>query len=560
MITHDGIQQGSQEWLNLRAGHFTASEAPAMLGLSKYKTRQQLLKEKATGISVEVNEATQRLFDAGHQAEADTRAWAEEFVGEELYPVTGSTEIDGLSLLASFDGLNMLETICWENKLWNDRLAESVTDGVVPDTHWPQLEQQLLVSGAEKVLFTVSDGERVEHVWYIGRPDRRAMLIAGWKQFAKDLTEYQHIAETPKAEGHTPDQLPALRIELVGQVSASNLDEFHGHALAVLDSIKTDLQTDDDFANAEKTVKWCGDVETRLDAAKQHALAQTESIDKLFRTIDSIKEETRQKRLMLEKLVKAQKESRKVEMVQSANAKYAEHVSALQAEIKGIQISQLLATPDFGGAIKGLKTISSMRDKLDTALANGKIEADQKAKDVRTKLEWCKANAEGYGHLFHDLQHLIGYDMDAFQAVIKNRIEEHQKVEAAKLEAERVRIEAEAKEKAEREAAAKLAEEEARIRAEERGKAQAEAEARRSAEIKAAEDQRAKPQVRESEPAPSRQDQVAKSQSSPPSRPSDDQIIEALSLHFRVHEMQVISWLLEMDLGSASARAAKEFA
>lgn len=40
-----------------------------------------------------------------------------------------------------------------------------------------------------------------------------------------------------------------------------------------------------------------------------------------------------------------------------------------------------------------------------------------------------------------------------------------------------------------------------------------------------------------------------------PSRPSDDQIIEALSMHYRVHETTVISWLLDMDLDAASARA-----
>jgi hypothetical protein len=41
-----------------------------------------------------------------------------------------------------------------------------------------------------------------------------------------------------------------------------------------------------------------------------------------------------------------------------------------------------------------------------------------------------------------------------------------------------------------------------------------------------------------------------------PRRPSDDQIIAALSMHYRVHELKVIEWLLDMDLDAASARAA----
>lgn len=46
-------------------------------------------------------------------------------------------------------------------------------------------------------------------------------------------------------------------------------------------------------------------MEERLEAAKRHALSQTESIDLLFRTITEISAEARDKRLMLDKRVKA---------------------------------------------------------------------------------------------------------------------------------------------------------------------------------------------------------------------------------------------------------------
>jgi len=41
-----------------------------------------------------------------------------------------------------------------------------------------------------------------------------------------------------------------------------------------------------------------------------------------------------------------------------------------------------------------------------------------------------------------------------------------------------------------------------------------------------------------------------------PTRPSDDQIIGVLALHFRVHESKVIEWLLDMDLNAAAERMA----
>ncbi len=71
-------------------------------------------------------------------------------------------------------------------------------------------------------------------------------------------------------------------------VTASTLEQFKAHSLAVFSAINTGLQTDQHLADAEKTVKWCGEVEERLEAAKQHALSQTENIDALFRTIDEI--------------------------------------------------------------------------------------------------------------------------------------------------------------------------------------------------------------------------------------------------------------------------------
>lgn len=45
-----------------------------------------------------------------------------------------------------------------------------------------------------------------------------------------------------------------------------------------------------------------------------------------------------------------------------------------------------------------------------------------------------------------------------------------------------------------------------------------------------------------------------------PSRPTDDEIIDALALHFRVHESKVIEWLQDMDLEIASKHLAGEFA
>lgn len=102
------LTQGSPEWHKERLASFTASEAPAMMGKSKYMTRTELLELKKTGIQKEVSPQTQRIFDKGHATEAMARPIIENRYTEEFFPVTGVIEVDGLRILASFDGINMI--------------------------------------------------------------------------------------------------------------------------------------------------------------------------------------------------------------------------------------------------------------------------------------------------------------------------------------------------------------------------------------------------------------------------------------------------------------------
>jgi predicted phage-related endonuclease len=69
MIIHE-VKQGSPEWHALRANTRNASEAPAMMGVSPYKSRSALVREKATGITEEITPDMQRRFDLGHMTEA----------------------------------------------------------------------------------------------------------------------------------------------------------------------------------------------------------------------------------------------------------------------------------------------------------------------------------------------------------------------------------------------------------------------------------------------------------------------------------------------------------
>lgn len=436
MNTLEGLIQGSPKWLAVRAKHFTASEAVAMLGFSPYMTRNELLRQKATGIIPEPDAFTLRLFDEGHKTEAQARPIVERMLGEDLFPVTATLNVDGLPLLASLDGITMLDDCVWEHKLWNTELVATIqNNGDIPESHWPQLEQQLLISGAELVLFTVSDGtaDKLFGHEYRSVPERRALLIAGWKQFAEDLAQYQHVQQTPTPIASAIEALPALVVQVEGRVISSNLTAFKDTALAFLRNIKTDLQTDQDFADAERNAKHCKEGEERLELVKQQALAQTASIDELFRTIDVIKEEMRSTRLNLEKSVKSRKDAIRLEVISKAHDQFKAHISKLNQRLGG-QYMPTVAV-DFAGAIKGKKSISSLQDAADTELAHAKITANEIADRVDSNLKTLDNYAE-HGFLFADKPSLVLKADDDLRALIKNRIADHQAEQARQLQAE----------------------------------------------------------------------------------------------------------------------------
>lgn len=430
----ENIQQGSEQWLAIRKTHLTASEAPAALGKSKYTSRTELLNQKASGVSKEIDSFTQALFDKGHKAEATARAIAEKIIQEDLYPVTATLEVEGLSLLASFDGCTIDESIIWEHKLYSESLANEVRSGALSDHYTVQLDQQLLISGASKCLFMTSDGteENLAWCWYEPSQEKFDALISGWKQFQRDLETHviAEVVEAPKADAIM--RLPALAVQVKGEIIASNLPDFKAQAESFIASINTDLKTDEDFANADATVKFCEKAEKELDTAKAAIIAQTADIDEIMRTVDHIQAQLRDKRLMLDKLVKTKKDSIKLEIMNRGKWDYQAFVDALEKPFAPIRL--VLPAIDLAGAIKNKRTLASLNDAVDTAVAQAKIVATNVANALREQITWYETAAADYKFLFNDLQQIVFKPADDFQLLVNTRIESHKAAEAKKAE------------------------------------------------------------------------------------------------------------------------------
>lgn len=441
MITHR-IKQGTQEWLDLRAQFHTASEANAMMGCCSHTSRTQLLDQKKSGITPEPSNYEKHLFALGHKLEDMARPIVESIIDDDLFQLVATKN----NLLASFDGITLMGDIAFEHKMWNEKLAECVRNNQVPDTHVWQLEQQLYVSDAEKILFVISDGttENMVHCWYESDPIKRKQLLAGWEKFNEDLKT--HVVGQVKVEGKSIDQLMQLSIQVQGTVLASNLTVFTTNAIETIEAINTDLVTDQDFADAEKAVKWCKGSETALVDAKANVLSQSADINTILCALDEIGEKVRSKRLVLEKLVKNQKEQLKQNLILEAKNEILEYTQSREYQVS--------VTYGLELAIKGKKTLSSISDAIFLEVSRTKAAIDMLVEQIQSGIAYINEHAKGYDFLFNDKEKLAEtYSGEYLVEAVKYRIDcfdqqQKEKAAAQALEAEnqvseKARIEAE---------------------------------------------------------------------------------------------------------------------
>lgn len=487
------LTQGSAAWHQHRAQHWNASDAPAMMGCSSYKTRSELVRELATGIAPEADAATERRFADGHRFEALARPLAEEIIGEELSPCVGT---EG-KLSASFDGLTFMSDTAFEHKSLNDRLRAAMGEGCtgadLPLQYQVQMEQQAAVAGCERILFMATkwapDGTLLEqlHCWYTPNPELRAQILAGWEQLALEVAAYVP-ADTSAAPvvAEPVESLPAVAVQLQGSLAVvSNLDKVALAVRAFIDGMVAKPATDQEFADAEAECKALKKGEEAMKAAVANALAQVSDVEAFTRTANDLADLMRTTRLAREKLVAAEKESRKAEIVASAQANLDQHIAALNQQRLGANWIPRVAG-GFAEAIRGKKSLDNMRDAIAVVLTNAKADANALAGRLEANRQHLRQDDSDWIALFADFAAVGGKAPEDFQALAALRIGQHRQAEAKRLEAERERIRQEEEARAQRAAAAEAARvaaeqarqleaDRARIRQEEQQRADAEA-------------------------------------------------------------------------------------
>lgn len=443
--TSHHVQQGTTAWLQLRSGYPTASEAPAAQGVSRYMTRSELLRQKATGITPEHDDRTLARFAEGHRVEELARPMAEEYLGEELSNVTMTAVVDGLPLLASLDGINFDGDISWECKLWNEGLAEQVRTNNLSAQYTVQMDQQQLVSGAKRTLFTCTDGtpERTVHCWYESTEEKKAAVVMHWRQFLQDVAAYDPTAERPAPAVAAPmESLPAVVVQVNGALTVGgNLDAFGAALRAFIERIPKKPSTDQEFADAEAACKALKKAEDALIAAKDGALSQVAPVEVMCRTVGDLHNLARTTRLALDKLVSAEKDRLRTALVTGAQAQLDQHIQALNQRLGAHWLPRMAG--GFGEVIKGKKSLANMEDAVAVALTSAKHEANVLADRLEANRKHLVQADGDWIALFADFATVGAKAEEDFQILAAHRIGQHKQAEAQRLEAERERIRAE---------------------------------------------------------------------------------------------------------------------
>lgn len=148
------VEQGSKEWLSWRKTVITATDCPAILGSSPWSTAYKCWQRKLGLIE---EQKTNDAMERGKRLEPNARKQFIERYRINMTPVVvESSEFNFLG--ASLDGLSDCTKYILEIKCGGEKLYKQAGEGIIPLYYMHQIQQQLLVTGAEKCFYYSYNG------------------------------------------------------------------------------------------------------------------------------------------------------------------------------------------------------------------------------------------------------------------------------------------------------------------------------------------------------------------------------------------------------------------
>jgi len=198
------VEQGSPEWHAERAKRIGASEIAATLGKSPYYTERELWLFKK-GMVPEWFVQDEYIFDKGHRFEEKMRAEWFALTGQDFKP-TVRVNKKYPHLIASLDG--EFEDSIFEAKLLGKAVLQEIKEtNKPPYHHWIQVQDQLMITKAEKCIYFAHVLDDEDGVVIEVFPDKKFQrdLLKTSIQFAKKLKNNEEPAMTKEDFFFAPD-------------------------------------------------------------------------------------------------------------------------------------------------------------------------------------------------------------------------------------------------------------------------------------------------------------------------------------------------------------------
>jgi hypothetical protein len=211
-----------------------------------------------------------------------------------------------------------------------------------------------------------------------------------------------------------------LVLKITGAVEQSNLAEFEKQALAVISSINTVLETDEQFAEAEANVKFCQQIEIRIATARSTALASTEAIAKLIATTERLEAKFRETRLSLNSKVKTEKERRKNEIINAGRNRM--QGMLINSPVKHCFVFNHAV---FTEASKGKRNLAKIQEAVDELIEAEELRLANMEADFADNMAMIEQSETEWPGLFPDKQNLALSAKETVLALIQGRVADH---------------------------------------------------------------------------------------------------------------------------------------
>jgi putative phage-type endonuclease len=229
------MEQQTKEWHELRKQKIGASDAPAIMGVSPWKTKLQLWEEK---VGLRESNYKSQWMERGIKLEEAARKSFMLMTGIDVAPsIVISKEYD--FMMASLDGLSQNGRDAVEIKCPGANDHALALLGIIPDKYLPQLQHQMIVCELDSIYYFSFDGQNGTLI-KVKRDDIYCNgMIENEKDFFRRIKEFQPPEATEKDYARVDCPNAIAKAQRIKQLKAQ-ANELQKEADMLLDELTSE--------------------------------------------------------------------------------------------------------------------------------------------------------------------------------------------------------------------------------------------------------------------------------------------------------------------------------